>query len=140
MDHATDDLPQDADALREALITARAQVSQAMWMLAAAEADLAAARARTSDDQAQIAHLKLLIAKLQREQFGASSERTRRLIDQLELQLEELEASASVDEIAAETAAAKTSQVAGFVRRRPSRQPFPEHLPPERIVEPAPCG
>ena len=140
MDHATDDLPQDADVLRAALIAAWAQASQAVWTLATAEADLTAARARTSDDQAQIAHLKLMIAKLQRERFGTSSERTRRLIDQLELQLEELEASASVDEIAAETAAAKTSQVAGFVRRRPSRQPFPDHLPRERIVEPAPCG
>ena len=37
-------------------------------------------------------------------------------------------------------AAAKTTSVAGFTRKRPSRQPFPEHLPRERVVEPAPCA
>ncbi len=47
-----------------------------------------------------VAHLKLLIAKLRHEQFGASSERGRKLLDQLELQLEELEAAAAEDEAA----------------------------------------
>ena len=42
--------------------------------------------------EAMVAHLKLLIAKLKRERFGPSSEQRRRLLDQLELQLEELEA------------------------------------------------
>jgi hypothetical protein len=46
------------------------------------------------------------------------------LIDQLELQLEELEAAATEDEIAAEKVA-KTTTVAGFERRRPARKPFP---------------
>ena len=41
-----------------------------------------------------IAHLKLLIAKLRRDRFGASAERGRKLLDQLELQLEELETDA----------------------------------------------
>ena len=72
-----------------------------------AEAELAVARAKASDDQAQIAHLKLQIAKLQRQLFGPHAERTRRLLDQLQLQLEELEANASEDEIAAELAAAR---------------------------------
>ena len=85
-----------------------------------AEAELAVARAKASDDQAQIAHLKLQIAKLQRQLFGPHAERTRRLLDQLELQLEELEASASEDEIAAEMAAAKTQSVSG---PRASRSP-----------------
>ena len=106
----------------------------------AAEAELAAARARASDDQALIAHLKLQIAKLQRQLFGPHSERTRRLLDQLELQLEELEASATEDEIAAEMAAAKTTTVAAFTRKRPARSRFPTHLPRERVVEPAPCA
>ena len=44
-----------------------------------------------------VVHLKLMIAKLRREQFGASSERGRKLLDQLELQLEELEAGAAED-------------------------------------------
>ena len=57
----------------------------------------------------------------------------------MELQLEELEASATEDELAAETAAAKTTLVAGFTRARPARRPFPEHLPRERVVVPGPA-
>ncbi len=61
------------------------------------------------------------------------------------LQFEELAASATEDELAAERAAAKTPRVAAFTRKRPARQPFPEHLPRERVIEPAPttcpcCG
>jgi transposase len=63
-----------------------------------------------------------------------------RLIDQMELAFEELESSASEDEIAAERAVARTANVAGFTRKRPARQPFPAHLPRERVVEPAPTA
>ena len=93
-----------------------------------------------SADQALIAHLKLQIAKLNRERFGPHSELSKRLLDQLELQLEELEASASEDDLAAERAAAKTTGVAPFERKRPVRKRFPEHLPRERVVIPAPCS
>ena len=41
----------------------------------------------------EIEHLKLLIAKLQRMQFGRKSEKLQRQIEQLELRLEELEAN-----------------------------------------------
>jgi transposase len=128
-------LPDDIEALKAALIVARAEA--------------AAARARQSDDQALIAHLKLQIEKLNRDRYGSRSERTARLLDQLELTLEELEASATADELAAELAAAKTAKttttVASFTRKRPSRQPFPEHLPRERVIVPGPvtcncCG
>jgi transposase len=125
--------PDDLAALKMALMAAEARADLA-------EAELASARAKASDDQAQIAHLKLQIAKLRREIFGPRAERTQRLLDQLELQLEELEATASEDELAAEIAAAKTSTVTAFTRNRPSRKPFPDHLPRERIVLPAPCS
>jgi transposase len=105
-----------------------------------AEARLASAQARESATEAVIAHLKLQIAKLRREQYGPSAERSRRLLDQMELQLEELEADASEDDLAAETAAQKTTSVTPFERRRPVRKPFPEHLPRERVVIPAPCS
>ena len=137
---AADPLPEDIDALKAALIAARALASQAAQERDETAAELAAARATASEDKARIAHLKLQIAKLQRQLFGTRSERTRRLIDQLELQLEELEASASEDEIAAEMAAARTTTVTGFTRKRPFRQPLPAHLPRERVVEPAPCA
>ena len=50
--------------------------------------------------------------------YGWRSERKQRLLDQLELQLDELEASATEDELAAEHAAAGTTQVKGFTRRK----------------------
>src|SRR6478609_4554259 len=123
-------LPDDVEALKAALIVARAEA--------------AAARAQQSDDQALIAHLKLQIEKLNRDRYGPRSERTARLLDQLELTLEELETAATEDELAAEMAAAKTANattnVASFTRKRPSRQPFPDHLPRERVIEPGPTA
>jgi transposase len=41
--------------------------------------------------QAEIEHLKLIIAKLRRMQFGQSSEKIDEMVGQLELALEELE-------------------------------------------------
>ena len=108
--------------------------------LATLKAELAIARARIADDAATIAHQKLEIAKLRHQIYGPRSERTARLIAQMELELEDLEAAATEDEIAAEQAAAKTTTVAGFTRKRPSRQPFPEHLPRERVVVPGPSA
>ena len=119
-------LPDDVETLKAALLAARAEA--------------AAALAQRSSDQALIAHLKLQIEKLNRDRFGPSSERTARLLDQMELQLEELEASATEDELAAERAAAKTTHVAGFTRTRPARRPFPEHLPRERVVIAGPAA
>ena len=91
-------------------------------------AEAAAARAQQSDDQALIAHLKLQIEKLNRDRYGPRSERTARLLDQLELTLEELETAATEDELSAEMAAAKTANttttVASFTRKRPSRKPL----------------
>ena len=108
--------------------------------LSVALAEVAAVRAARSADQALIAHLKLQIQKLNRERFGPRSERTARLLDQLELQLEDLEATATEDDLAAEQMAARTTTVAAFTRRKPSRQPFPANLPRERVVEPAPTA
>jgi len=101
---------------------------------AALKAELAVARAKASEDTALIAAQKLQIAKLERQIYGQRSERSARLIDQLALTFEELEASATEDELAAENAVAKTTTVAGFTRKRPERDTFPEHLPRERVV------
>ncbi len=106
----------------------------------AAEAEVAVARAKASEDAATIAHLKFQIARLNRESRGQRSERSARLLDQLELQLEELEATASEDDLLAEMAGARTTHVAAFTRKKPSRKPFPEHLPRTRVVHPAPTS
>lgn len=114
----------------------------------AAEAKLAEAanaQAKQSSTEALIAHLKLEIEKLRRTIYGARSERSARLLDQLELELEELEAGATEDELAAEKAAGKTQTLRSFERNRPVRQPFPDDIERERVVLPAPtqcpcCG
>ena len=125
----------------------RAELAAQTARAQAAERDLAQARALASCTEAMIQELKLEIAKLRRDKYGISSERRARLIDQLELQLEELEAAATEDALAAEAAAAadKTSTVRAFTRRKPVRKSFPEHLPRERVVIEAPttctcCG
>ena len=120
------------------IMALRAALAQAEARADAAEADAAQARAKASSDQAFIAYLKLEIEKLRRDLYGVRSERKARLLDQLELQLEELEATTSEDELAAEQAAAKTTAVETFSRRKPVRKPFP--LPRERVVVPAPTS
>ena len=136
-------------ALRTALVAAESKASEAEAKASKAEAKAteaearaAVAAAKVSDAEAEIAFLKLTIEKLRREFFGQRSERKQRLLDQLELQLDELEASATEDELAAEKAAAETTQVQGFTRRKPARKPFPAHIPRERKVVPPPtsCG
>ena len=67
-------LPDDLEALKAALLAERSA--------------RLAAEARASGAEARVAHLKLMIAKLKRERFGPSPEHRRRLLDQLELQLE----------------------------------------------------
>ena len=127
------DSPSDIETLKAALAAERARA-------AVVEAELALARAKNADDAATIARQNLEIAKLKRQIYGPRSERTARLLDQMELELEDLEATATEDEIAAEQAAAKTTNVAAFARKRPSRQPFPEHLPRERVIVPGPTS
>ena len=119
-----ENLPGDIAALKAALAAEREARQQA--------------EARASSAEALITHYKLLIAKLRREQYGQSSERGRKLLDQLELQLEEAVASATEDEAAA--APVSDIGVCPFTRRKPVRAPFPAHLPRERVVVPAPTA
>ena len=118
-----DSLPDDINALRTAL--------------AAEQRARREAEARASGAEAMIAHLKLMIARLRHDRFGASSERGRKLLDQLELALEEAEAAASE----AETGKPEpNAPVRPFTRRKPVRGPLPEHLPRERVVLPGPSA
>ena len=128
-----DDLPSDLVSALAALRTEREARRQA-------EALAASARAKLSDNEALIAHLELWIEKLKRELYGQRSERTARLIEQLELELEELVTTASGDELAAQAAAAKTQTVRSFTRKRPLRQPWPDDIEHERVVIEAPTS
>jgi transposase len=116
----------DIDTLRAAL---------AAEQLARREAE-----ARASGAEAMVAHLKLMIAKLRHDQYGGSSERGRKLIDQMELELEELEAGAAEDAAAVPRPDAGGTNVHAFTRRKPVRGPLPAHLPRERVVLPGPTA
>jgi transposase len=145
MKDAAESLPSDLAAAQAMILTERAARLEAEAVAASAKAEAAGAQADLSSQEALIAHLKLEIEKLRRELYGSSSERKARLLEQLELQLEDLEAAATEDELAAEQAAAGTQTVRSFQRRRPLRKPFPDHLPRERVVIAAPqncpcCG
>jgi transposase len=140
MARAVDSLPDDVETLRALVIATRIEAEKAQAEAARLVADAASA-------QALIAHQKLVIEKLKRELYGSRSERGHKLLDQLELELEEMEASARQDELAAERAAkyAGTSFVPAHTRKKPVREPFPEHLPRERVIVPGPtecpcCG
>jgi len=135
VDTDLDDLPNDIAALKQALRTARVKASAAEQKHFHVAAELAVAKAMASDDKALIAQQALRIAKLERQIYGPRKERSAQLLDQMELELEELEASATADEIAAEIAIARTTSVAAFERKRPQpRTTFPDHLPRERVV------
>jgi transposase len=135
MDEDLSNLPDDVAALKQVLKMALAKASKAEQKHLDAAAELAVAKAMASEDKALIAHQALRIAKLERQLYGPRKERSAQLQDQMEFELEELEASATEDEIAAELAVAKTTTVAGFVRKRPEpRTTFPDHLPRERVV------
>jgi transposase len=75
--------------------------------------------------EVEIEHLKLLIAKLRRMQFGRSSEKLDRKINQLELRLEELQGS----QPESKTVASDPAEIAPVMR--PVRRPLPDHLPRE---------
>jgi transposase len=106
-----DDLPDGVEALKALVIAQRAQLHS---------------------HATEIEHLKLLIAKLKRMQFGRSSERLEREVDQLELRLEELQSAQTQAAVAAEPKAQEKSQ--------PVRRPLPAHLPRTRIEHTPACS
>ena len=80
----------------------------------------------------KIAQLEARIAKLKRMQFGQSSEKIAREIEQLELELDELH------EEEGKRAAGRPSVVQALVEK-PYRKPLPPHLPREEEVHEASC-
>lgn len=91
-------------------------------------------KAMVSAQQTEIEHLKLVIAKLRRMQFGRRSEQIDATLGQLELSLEELEA------VRAERAVEETPASADEPVKHPVRKPLPDHLPRENVEHtPAAC-
>jgi transposase len=78
----------------------------------------------------EIEHLKLLLAKLQRMQFGRKSEKLARQIEQMELRLEDLQAKPAESALLAESpCATPASPLLISAAAKPARHPLPEHLP-----------
>jgi len=80
-----------------------------------------------SSRASEIAHLKLLLDKLQRMLFGAESEKLVRQVAQLELQLEELETSCGEEEVSSPLPFHEPAEQ----KPRTSSRKLPEHLPRE---------
>src|SRR5688572_19930223 len=107
-------LPTDLASAHALILAERAARLEAEAIAAQARATAARALAINTSAEALIAHMKLEIEKLRRTLHGPRAERTARLLEQMELQLEELETAATEDELAAEKAAAKTQTVKSF--------------------------
>ena len=106
-----DVLPDDIDALKAMVFAQRAQLHSHV---------------------AEIEHLKLLIAKLKRMQFGRASERLAKQVEQFELRLEELQSVQAQAAVSVERTQPEKTQ--------PVRRPLPEHLPRERVVHQPACN
>jgi transposase len=103
--------------------------------------DVTALQAMVVARDQMIEALKLTIAKLQHARHGASSERGRKLLGQLELQLAELQETIAEEEAAAKRAAPSSERSSEeAAQTKPARRPLPKHLPRERVVNKAPTA
>ena len=100
----THDLPDDVDALKQLVLAQRSEVE----------------------------HLKLIIAKLKRMQFGRRSEKLDHEVEQLELRLEELQIG--------ETLSPAASKPNTDEKAKPARRPLPDHLPRDNVIHEPACN
>jgi transposase len=96
--------------------------------LLSTESTLTATQEQLQSREREIEHLKLLLAKLHRMQFGRKSEKLTRQIEQLELRLEELESQRSEQEPDAPEPAPVTAASIPAAAK-PTRRGLPDHLP-----------
>jgi transposase len=137
-------IPENIEALRAAYIASQAALAAERSALIAERAGRAAEQAALASAENTIAHLKKLIARLQHDRYSASSERSRKLVDQLELQLAELTTAQSEAKTKAEINCLASTQPSQNSKQdkanHPKRTPLPDHLPRERIVLPSPSA
>ena len=143
MSATPEQLPNDIEEMKQLFLAQAANLEKLTADLAAASAELAAARAGLMSNAIEIEKLKFQLAKLRRQKYGSSSERIEREIAQLELRLEELEATKAEAEAKAEAAAPATpttTDTAPAKSKKPRRK-FPEKLPRTTVVhEPQACA
>ena len=102
-------------------------------------ADLTAARNGLQEQVLRNEQLKLRLARLLRERFGASSEKLRGEIEQLELLLGELEEQVA-EAMPPEPDKAVAPPETETQRRKPVRKPLPATLPRDVVEHAAPCA
>jgi transposase len=127
------DLPDDIDALKAALREARTTISAKDAELDATRAEALAAQTALEADAVEIEHLKAVIAQMRRKHYGSKSEKLARVIEQLELKLEDLEETQGEREADAD-AKAKLAGRLRAPRKAGARKAPPAHLPREIIV------
>jgi transposase len=110
-----------AEALRALILAQHEQ-------LLSTENKLTATEEQLLSREREIEHLKLLLVKLHRMQFGRKSEKLQRQIEQLELRLEELESNGSEREPEAPKPAPVISASTSTAAKR-ARRALPAHLP-----------
>src|ERR1700730_17842160 len=134
-------LPNNIAALHQIIVSQAADMASERDARAAREAELAAAKAGLVAKALESENLKLQIARLQRAQFGRSSEKIAREIYQLELRLEELEtetpSTPAVPDASARDDAEPTSPA--IKAKRAARKPPPEHLPRREVLHEPSC-
>ncbi len=113
----------DVDALKALIVTQHER-------LLSTHDQLTATREQLLSRENEIEHLKLLIAQLQRMQFGRKSEKLQRQIEQLELRLEDLQANRE-ETSPAESQPAAPPILITTAAAKPVRRALPEHLPRE---------
>jgi transposase len=99
-----DQLPDDVAALKQLVLAQNAKLASNIDELALRISERDAAKNGLIVVHLTIEKLKAQIAKLRREKFGASSERMERVIEQLELALEDAEAGKAAAEAPVQTA------------------------------------
>jgi transposase len=119
------DLPTELEALRSLVVERSAA-------LAASSAKLEAAEALVLFQKLELEKLRFEIACLKRIKYGRSSEQLDRELLQMQLSIEDLEASLAAKPLEVRPAPKEQAQ-------KPVRRPLPEQLPREQIVHENPC-
>ena len=88
--------------------------------------------------RAEIAKLKFQLARYRRAEFGRSSEKLAREVEQLELTIEALEED-QAEQLAIAAPVVAVAIDSAAEARKPARRPLPDHLPREDALHPAPC-
>jgi hypothetical protein len=119
----------DSNELKALILSQHTRIASQNETLVVQQEELLAQREQLHSRDNEIEHLKLLIAKLRRMQFGRKSEKLDRQIEQLELRLDELQATPAENTTGSHTPAVAAS-VANAAAKA-ARKPLPEHLPRE---------